>query len=285
MWRILPLFIIVVLVGGCELLQPREQSATKIIAKAGDQELFEENIVGLIPQNSSATDSAVFVEKFVDDWIKKQLLISRAQEVIDFNEAEIKQKVLEYQYALMIHDFEKRYIDQNIDTEVRDTEILAYYNEKSENFILRENLTKCLYFKIPSSAPNLQRFRRSLRNYPTDSAEVWDYSNQFSVRAFLDNSIWVRFNEVIQETPLKEINDKARFLQTTSSIENSDEDYTYFLKIFEYKLVGEIAPIEFVRESISDIIINKRKIELKKELEKNIYEEAKATNAFEIYNN
>ncbi len=283
MWRTLPVLLIIV--SGCEFLQPREQVQSRVIAKAGGQELFEDNIIGLIPSNSSPNDSAVFVEKFVDDWIKKQLMISRAQDVIDFNEAEIQQKVLEYQYALMVHDFEKRYIDQNIETDVTEEEILAYYDEKSENFILRENLTKCLYFKIPSSAPNLQRFRRSLRNYPRDSAEVWDYSNQFSVRAFLDNSLWVRFDEVIQETPLKEINDKTRFLESTSSVENSDEDYTYFLKIFEYKLVGEIAPIEFVRESISDIIINKRKIELKKELEKNIYEEAKASNAFEIYSN
>ncbi len=283
MWRTLP--VLIVLITSCEFLQPKEQVKSRVIAKAGGQELLEENITGLIPVNSSPSDSTVFVEKFVDDWIKKQLMISRAQEVIDFNEAQIQQKVLEYQYALMIHDFEKRYIDQNIETDVTDEEILAYYDEKSENFILRENLTKCLYFKIPSSAPNLQRFRRSLRNYPRDSADVWDYSNQFSVRAFLDNTIWVRFDEVIQETPLKEINDKTRFLETTGSVENSDEDYTYFLKIFEYKLVGEIAPIEFVKESISDIIINKRKIELKKELEKNIYEEAKASNAFEIYSN
>lgn len=277
--------ILFILISSCQYLQPRENGVTKIIAQAGGQELAEENIIGLIPQNISANDSAVFVEKFVDDWIKKQLMISRAQEVIDFNEAQIQQKVLEYQYALMVHDFEKKYIDQNIEIDVTEDEIVEYYNGKSENFILRENLTKCLYFKIPNSAPNLQRFRRSLRNYPADSADVWDYSNQFSVRAFLDNSIWVRFNEVILETPLKEINDKTRFLETTSSVENSDEDYAYFLKIFEYKLVGEVAPIEFVKESISDIIINKRKIELKKELEKKIYEEAKASNAFEIYSN
>jgi hypothetical protein len=256
-----------------------------VIAKAGNQELTEENIIGLIPPNISSIDSSTFVEKFIDDWIKKQLMIKRAQEVIDFNEAQIQQKVLDYQYALMVHDFEKKYIDQNIETEVTEEEILAYYNEKSENFILRENLTKCLYFKIPNSAPNARRFRRSLTNYPTDSTEVLDYSNQFAIRAFLDNRIWVRFDEVILETPLKEISDKTRFLETTSFVENSDEDYMYFIKIFEYKLVGEIAPMEFVRENISDIIINKRKIELKKELEKKIYEEAKASNAFEVYNN
>ena len=58
-----------------------------------------------------------------------------------------------------------------------------------------------------------------------------------------------------------------------------------FLRIFEYKVIGEIAPLEFIKEQVADVIINKRKIALKKELERKIYEEAEQTNAFEIYSN
>ncbi len=282
MWRALLLLILAI---GCDYIQPREPEAVSVIAEVGGEKLTEDNILGLIPSNLSPGDSTTFVEKFVNDWIKKQLMISKAKEAINFNEAEIQQKVLEYQYALMVHDFEKRYIDQNINTEVSNSQIEDYYAEKSENFILRQNLAKCLYIKIPSSAPNVPRFRRNLRNYPRDSVEIMDYSNQFAIRAFLDNSIWVSFEEVLMETPLKDVSDKTRFLQSNNSIEVSDEDYVYFLKIFEYKVIGEIAPIEFVRENIADIIINKRKIELKRELEKNIYEEARASNAFKIYSN
>ena len=284
MWRLS--FVFLILLASCEYLQPREiTEEVRIIAEAGDQTLTEGNIIGLIPANLSAKDSSTFVEKFVDDWIKKQLMISRAKENIDFNEAQIQQKVLEYRYALMIHDFEKQYIDQKLNTEVTDQEITKYYEQKSENFVLRQNLSKCLYFKIPAQAPNVSRFRRYLRNYPKDSLEVWDYSNQFAVRAFMDNSIWVIFDEVLLETPMKDVTNKTQFLKTNNFVESSDEDYAYFLKIFEYKLIGEIAPIEFVKEDIYDIILNKRKIELKKELEKNIYEEAKASNAFEIFSN
>lgn len=284
MWRLS--FVFLILFASCEYLQPRGSTEpVKVIAAVGDQQLSEDNIIGLIPANSSAKDSSIFIEKFADDWVKKQLMISKAKENIDFNEAQIQQKVLEYRYALMVHDFEKRYIDQNLNTEVTDQEITAYYEQKSENFVLRQNLSKCLYFKIPSQAPNVSRFRRHLRSYPKDSLEVWDFSNQFAVRAFMDNSIWVIFDEVLLETPLKDVSNKTQFLKTNNFVESSDEDYVYYLKIFERKLIGEIAPIEFVKEDIYDIILNKRKIELKKELEKNIYEEAKASNAFEIYSN
>ena len=132
----------------------------------------------------------------------------------------------------MIHDFEKKYIDQNLNTEVTDQEIADYYEQKSENFVLRQNLSKCLYFKIPSQAPNVARFRRHLRNYPKDSLDVWDYSNQFALRAFMDNSIWVIFDEVLLETPMKDVTNKTQFLKTNSFVESSDEDYVIFSEKF-----------------------------------------------------
>jgi len=274
----------ILLLAGCQYFQPKEVTEEKIIAKVGEKKLVQSNLAELIPANLSPADSAVFVEKFILDWVKKQLMISRAEEAIDFNEARIQNKVLDYQYALMVHELEKKYIDANLNEDVRNSEIQAYYDEKAENFVLRQNLAKCIYFKIPSKAPNIWRFRRSLRNYPQDTTQIWEYANQHAVKAFVEDSVWIKFDEVLIETPLKNVNDKAAFLKTNSSVEVSDEDYIYFLRIFEHKVIGEIAPLEFIRESIEDIIINKRKIALKKELEKKIYEEAEQTNAFEIYN-
>lgn len=279
------LIFFILINSSCQYFQPKEEVQETVIARAGNEKLNASNLRGLIPTNLSASDSAIFVEKFVDDWIKKQLMISKAQEAIDFNEARIQKKVLDYQYALMVHEYEQKYIDSNLNEDVSDEEIAKYYEEKSENFILRQNLAKCIYFKIPSTAPRISRFRRNMRDYPKDTVEIWEYANEFATKAFIEDSVWVKFDEVLLETPLKETSDKTNFLRRNSSVEVSDEDYIYFLKIFEYRLIGEVAPLEFIKESISNIIINKRKIELKKELEKKIYEEAENTNAFEIYPN
>lgn len=275
----------VALLMGCQYLQPKQVEEVQIVARVGEKELTLTSLNELTPSNLSAADSATFAEKFVMDWVKKQLMIKRAEEAIDFNEARIQNKVLDYQYALMVHELEKKYIDANLDEDVSEIEISSYYDEKSENFVLRENLAKCIYFKIPSNAPNIWRLRRSLRNYPGDTAQIWSYTDEHAVNAFIEDSVWVKFDEVLKETPLKDVSDKAAFLKTNSSVEVSDEEFTYFLKIFEYKTIGEIAPLEFIKESVADVIINKRKISLKKELEKKIYEEAEQTNAFEIYNN
>lgn len=278
------ILISALLFAGCQYFQPKEEVEGRVIARVGDKQLIESGIIDLLPPNLSKEDSTVFVEKFATDWVKKQLMISQAEKAIDFNEARIQNKVLDYQYALMVHELEKKYIDTNLDKEVSDQEIETYYSEKSENFVLRQNLARCMYFKIPAKAPNMWLFRRSLRNYPADTAQLWQYASEHAIKAFTEDSVWIKFDEVLNETPLQEVTDKTTFLKRNSSVEVSDEEFTYFLQIFEYKLIGEVAPLEFIRESVADIIINKRKIALKKELEKKIYEEAEQTNAFEIYN-
>ena len=279
------LILSVLSLAGCQYFQPKEEISEPVIARVREKTLVASDLLGLVPANLSTADSTTFVEKFVLDWVKKQLMIGKAEEAIDFNEARIQQRVLDYQYALMVHELEQKHIDANLEEEVNDSEIEEYYDQKSENFVLRENLAKCIYFKIPSSAPNVWRLRRSIKNYPDDITRMMEYANEHAVKTFIEDSVWVKFDEVLMETPLKDVNDKSGFLKINSSIEASDEDYIYFLRIFEYKVVGEIAPLEFIRESVADIIINKRKIALKKELERKIYEEAQQTNAFEIYSN
>ena len=98
----------ILLISGCQYFQPKEQTEERVIARVGEKELIESNLNALIPANLSASDSVVFVEKFVLDWVKKQLMISRAEDAIDFNEARIQNKVLDYQYALMVHELEKK---------------------------------------------------------------------------------------------------------------------------------------------------------------------------------
>ena len=90
----------ILLLAGCQYFQPKEEAKERVIARVGEKELVASNIKELIPPNLSPADSTVFVEKFVLDWVKKQLMISRAEEAIDFNEARIQKKVLDYQYAL-----------------------------------------------------------------------------------------------------------------------------------------------------------------------------------------
>jgi hypothetical protein len=278
------LIVSVFLLAGCGFLKPRETREEQPIARAYDAYLYPSDLAGLIPSNFSSTDSAKLADRLIQDWLRKQLMIEKATQEISLNEAEIERKVLDYRYALTRSAYEQKYIEKNLDTNVSDAEIQAYYDEKSDDFLLRQTIVRCLFAKVPDNAPRLARFRTDLQAYPGKTRrDVTDFTAQYAAAAHMVDSVWVDFDEVIKDSPFEDIVDRVGTLKRRGLVEVSREDYVWFLRILDYKMTNEISPIEFVREDIVDIIINKRKIALKRALENEVYEEAERNNAFEIF--
>jgi len=278
------LLTLLVLLIGCDFFRPKELNGEKPIARVKDMWLYPSDFTGLIPPALSSEDSTKFASKFVDDWIKKQLMIARSQEEVDINEAEIQRKVLDYTYALTRSAFEREYIESNLNVNISEDEIQTYYKEHSQDFVLKQGIVRCLFAQVPTNAPKINRFRKNLVDYPRSStSQLKEYCTQFANRSFLEDSVWVEFNELISGTPFDEVLDANRLLYTRSLLESVDGNHAYFLRILAHKTVNDISPLEFVRDDIENILINKRKIALKRELEDKVYEDAQESNAFEIF--
>ena len=81
-----------------------------------------------------------------------------------------------------------------------------------------------------------------------------------------------------------DIQNKTEFLRRNTYYEMADDTYLYFLKINQYRIQNDTSPLEFVRDDIQKIILNKRKVILAKTLEDEIYENAVKNNGFKIFN-
>ena len=255
------------------------------LARVYNAYLYPEDIEGIIGLNTSSTDSVSIVNRYIDAWIRKQLLIAEATSQINFDEAEIERKVLDYRYALMTYEFEKYYVNERVERSVSEDEIEVYYNEHKDNFQLKQNIIKGIFVKIPQEAPRIGSFRKLFREASDekDTEQIKSYCYSFATTYSLEDSIWLNFEDIIRNTPLASIPNKVQFLQQNKFIETSDENYVYFLKVSDYKISDQISPLEFVRDDITHIIINKRKIELTDKLEEKIYKEAQSNDDFEIY--
>ena len=270
----------------CDYLNKKQTPSSLPIARVGDNYLYGEDIAKDMPLGLSISDSGRLVDKYVNDWVKKQLLIIKANEELSINAINIDRKVEDYRYALIMHEFEKIYIGSHLNTEVTQEEIESYYHERSDNFLLKQNIVRCIFAKIPSSAPDIFQIRRNIRNYPnTDIEDIKNYCYQFADLSFLDDSVWIGLDELVVNTPLAALQNKTQFLDKTVYSETRDESYIYLFRMVEYKISDQIAPLEYVKEDIENIIINKRKLALKKDLHEMIYEEALKTKKFEIYRN
>ena len=255
------------------------------LASVGDIYLFPKDVEGIVPPGNSKNDSIDLIERHIKGWVKKQLLISEAQKHLTFDEVELERRVLDYRYALMMHEFEKYNIARNIDTNISEEEIEAYYIENVENFELKQNIVRGYFIQLSKDAPKLGRFKYLLKsNREQDIEELKSYAFSYGTKVHLDDSIWVNFDDLISNTPLMDIPNKTDFLQRNKYYEIPDDKYIFFLRISQYKILNDTSPLEFVRDDIQKIILNKRKVKLTKKFEEDIYKNALENEDFKIYN-
>ena len=275
---------------GCDLIKMKDDAKESAltsdpVARVREQYLYPEDLDGIAPVGMSKEDSTERVQRFVNNWIRKQLLIQEAATKIEFDEAEIERKMLDYRYSLMGYEYQSYFVNKNLNTEVTDDEIESYYKENIDNFILKQNIIRGKFIKLPKGAPKTKKVKSLLlsdRN--KDIEELNSYSLSYATQYQLDDSVWMVFDEVIKNSPLAEIPNKIQFLKERKFTEMSDDQFLYFLRVEEYRISDNVSPLEFVKEGVKNIIINKRKVELAKQLEEDVYERATKNEEFEIYN-
>lgn len=255
------------------------------VARVYDNYLYKEDLEGIVDANANPEDSTNIMGRYIDSWVRKQLLITEAANQIDFDEAELERKILDYRYALMVYEFEKKYVNQRVDSEVDQDEIEAYYRENKANFELKQNIIKGIFAKVPKEAPRTGRLKKLFESELDEEAreEIKSYCLSFAASYSLDDSVWYDFEDVIKNTPLVSIPNKVQFLRSNDFIETSDDIYVYFVRVLDYKISDQISPLEFVKDDIVQIIRNQRKVALTQKLEEDIFDEASENNDFEIY--
>jgi len=277
-------------ITSCEFLQFKKgnkgdlESGTQALASVGDIYLYPKDVEGIVAPGNSKSDSTDLMERHIKGWIKKQLLIAEAQNQLTFDEVELERRVLDYRYALMMHEFEKYTIARNIDTNISEEEIENYYKKNIENFELKQNIIRGYFIQLSKGAPRLMRFKYLLKSHrEQDIEELKSYAYSYGTKVHLDDSTWVNFEDVINNTPLMDIPNKTDFLRRNKYYEIPDDDYIFFLRISQYKIQNDTSPLEFVRDDIQKIILNKRKVMLAKKLEEDIYKNALENEGFKIY--
>lgn len=270
--------------SGCQFFNSNDQNTTQKekIARVAEAFLYRQDIekLDLVPALSSSEDSSSIVSRYVDKWIKKQLLVQAAEKDEEENIPEIERRLLEYKYQLLVHGFKERYVKKELDTAISKEEIRKYYQSNQANFELKQNIVRVYYSKIPKDAPRIEEVRSWIRSgNSSELDELRSYCHGFATSYSLSDSTWLVFDDLISNAPFK----KDYYPQKRHYLESSDSTYFYFLRINDVKIRDQISPLEFVKEQIRAIIMNKRKVDLQNKLESDIYKKALSENVYEVY--
>ncbi|MEX2234099.1 MAG: peptidyl-prolyl cis-trans isomerase [Cyclobacteriaceae bacterium] len=276
------------LAGGCDFIRMKEKRLTEMenrdaVARVNNTFLYKDELSGIAALGSTKEDSADRVEAYVDSWIRKELLIQEAARKININEAEVERKILDYRYSIIAYEYQSYYIKQNLDTVFDDSEIKEYYKNNIDNFILKQNIVRATFIKVPKHAPKMNKLKNWISSQDEeDKKSLKSYCLSFSVAYHIADSTWMIFDDLVRNSPLMEIPNKMQWLKANPYYETEDDNHLFFLKVDEYRISDNVSPLEFVTDEIKNIILNKRKVELAKKLEDEVYENALEHKDFEI---
>jgi hypothetical protein len=114
----------------------------------GNTFLYLEEMQQQLPYGLSGGDSIKFVQEFVQKWIEEQVLYEKAEHNVRGDES-IERMVNDYRRTLVMNNYERRLLQQKVSEELPEEELLQYYENNKQLFILEESVVKGVFIKVP----------------------------------------------------------------------------------------------------------------------------------------
>jgi len=277
------IILLLLLLGySCDLIKKSDEREP--IARVNNTYLYQEDINGLVPEDASKQDSTLIIQNYIKRWATQQLFVDGAK----LNLSEVKQQTFNRLVGQYKNDlYSKAYIEalvkRSIDTVVSTEEANTYYNNNKDVFKLNEELVKFRYIHVNENIIDFDAIKKRFKIYDTQDKKTLDsISIQFKSYS-LNDSIWVKLTQVIKKIPVINSENKNQLLKKSNFLQLKDSLGVYLMQINDVLVRNDTAPLEYVKPTIDQIVINKRKLEFIRELEKDITKDAIKNKRFEIY--
>lgn len=246
----------------------------EVVAKVGQNKLFLSELEKYIPAGLAPEDSAGLASQYINTWAAEQLYLMVAQEQLSLEEMDVTQELEDYRRSLIKYRYEKRYINDRLDTLVTDDQIAEYYNAHKADYILRGPIMKVRFADLMKDSRHREEIISGLRTgSPANSSALrWvDYSGS-----------WIDADDLAKEFGLGRTemlsllrNDYIRY----EPVGRGDLLVAFVIDI----IYSGPAPVEYCREQIRDKILSSRKHNLAKSLEQDLLETALEKKTLIIY--
>ncbi len=251
------------------------------LARVENNYLYTKDIEDLGLQNATPEDSTKIITEYIDNWIRRQLLYTYAQRNLPPDKLDVEQLIEDYRQSLIIYTYEREYISQNLDTSVSEPQAREFYQANLANFQLAEDLYRMVFLRVGADAPKQDSIQIWMASEdPFARARLVDYAQTYATDYALNDSTWYtqsRITQRLTELPV------SFPVSTPYSVEWEVVPYRYYAWFTARKIKDSPAPFPYVRNDVQQMIVNKRKKQLKKEFNDNIYKDAAKNNTFEIF--
>ena len=255
--------------------------SNNLVARAGEYFLYEDDL----PNYVSSDDSLIKILNFIETWAKEKVLYDLS--IINLSQlkrAEIDELVNNYRIDLYINSYKDLIVNSRIDSIVTNEQIDSFYSMNSNNFKLNENLIKYRYVKVPDDNLNVNRIRRYILRMNEQDRYFLDSLNFQFADLKLDDSIWFTERDVIASINFINQSNKSKYFIKDRLFTIDEFDYINFFIVDDMLKSGNIPPKSYLYDRIKATIINQRKLDILKSINKEILNDALKSRKYEVYN-
>ena len=271
--------ITLLLICSCDLPTNEESNA---VARVGEDFLFISDLENQIGPNGS--DSIQITSRTINEWAEELLYLKKAEINLSFSEKKgLEELVSTYRNDLYVKTYKDKAIQSQLDSIVEKEEIEYYFDQNKFNFKTNKDLMRGRYVRVRNENYNLRSIRKSIRRYNEDDKVFLDsIALQFTTYS-LNDSIWVQASQFFNRLPSIPERRYKNFLKNDTFFELQDSLEVYLVVIEEVVKRNDLAPLDYVAPTLKQILINKRKLELMRQLDREIIEEGLRQNIYEVY--
>ena len=239
----------------------------------GDEYLYKEEVEAMLVSDRMIKDSAEFVERYVEHWLEDVLLYRQARRNVSSSK-EVARLIQNYKKSRLLNIYQERLVDQQLDKEITDDEISAFYDSNKKMFKMEEPMVKGLFLKVAKKAPKLDAVRRwcksdkpeeleKLEKYTLTNAQVYEYFYE----------TWTPLSVLAAKMSIGE-EELNRRLVKKEFIEFSDTASLYMINVADYLPIGDQKPIDLAEPEIKELLVNSRKADFLQQVKRDIYRNA-----------
>jgi hypothetical protein len=243
-----------------------------VIAEYNGQYLSLDQVKNEFENCKTESDTTERIEVIKSQWLKYQLIIEKAEKELPSTEINIDLDLLQYKADLLRYKFDNFYINNKINTSVSQQEIEEFYDNNQSILKSNKTLVKAVYIEIDKAvkdkykakqwlASNREKDQERLKIYCFQNAEVFD--------DFEDS--WVELDKLQAMSRSNQL--VASKIKKNKVSEYHSDKTTYYILFTDIINKGQLAPLEYVKPEIAEMIINNRRRDLRSELDSKLDEQ------------
>jgi hypothetical protein len=283
MKRFLKYFLLAVVVQSCNYFTIKDETK-EAVARVNDSYLYKDDLLKVITTTGiSAQDSILITNNYINNWIKQQLLLSKAQLNLE-NKADVfEDLVKKYRQDLYINSYKEAVVNEYLNKEITEEDIDIFYNENNQNFKLNEELVQFKFIKVGKDVYNKNELIKLFKSNKKEDLLTLQAEELALKSQHFNDSVWIKYSDFLNEMPVFKTVDKKDFLKKGEFIQKEDSLSLYLVAVKDVLKRNEIAPKSYITPTIEQMILHQRKLLLLRNIEETLIEDAKKKQQFEIY--